>query len=75
MSPVFKVFLKKLFLIDGCEGSGLIHAFSQHILYRLAVKQDGPLLGKIRVTLLSRSTRYRKILNEDEVSSIYVHQF
>ncbi|VDK82571.1 unnamed protein product [Litomosoides sigmodontis] len=49
-------------------GSGLIHAFSQHILHRLMIRQNGPLLDKVRVTLLSRSTPFRKIMNEDEVS-------
>ncbi|VIO87756.1 GH05422p, putative [Brugia malayi] len=57
-------------LIDGCEGSGLIHAFSRHILHRLMIRQNGPLLNKIRVTLLSRSTPFRKIINEDELMDV-----
>lgn len=54
--------------IDGCEGSGLFHAFSKHILHRLRVNQTGPLLNSVRVTLLSRSTNFRRIVNENEVS-------
>ncbi|XP_066593339.1 EGF domain-specific O-linked N-acetylglucosamine transferase isoform X2 [Prorops nasuta] len=54
-------------LIYGCERSGLFKAFSDHILHRLQI----PLLDrknrKIRVTLLSRDTQYRRILNEDEL--------
>ncbi|VDM25400.1 unnamed protein product [Toxocara canis] len=57
-------------LIDGCEGSGLFHAFSKFILHRLRVKQEGPVLNSIRVTLLSRSTKFRRIVNEDEVGLI-----
>ncbi|XP_043287988.1 EGF domain-specific O-linked N-acetylglucosamine transferase isoform X2 [Venturia canescens] len=54
-------------LIYGCEKSGLFKAFSEHLLHRLRIPlhmRDSP---KIRVTLLSRDTRYRKILNEDEL--------
>jgi hypothetical protein len=53
--------------IWGCEKSGLFHAFSKHILHRLKI----PLLKrsdkKIHVTLLSRDTTYRRILNEKEL--------
>ncbi|XP_060095493.1 EGF domain-specific O-linked N-acetylglucosamine transferase isoform X1 [Heteronotia binoei] len=56
-------------LISGCYGSGLFRAFSQHILHRLNVTQDGPKDGKIRVTILARSTAYRKILNQNELAS------
>lgn len=54
-------------LIPGCYGSGLFRAFSQHILHRLNITQNGPLESKIRVTLLARSTKYRRILNQEEV--------
>ncbi|XP_035743152.1 EGF domain-specific O-linked N-acetylglucosamine transferase-like isoform X2 [Vespa mandarinia] len=54
-------------LIYGCEKSGLFKAFGDHVLHRLKI----PLLQrkneKIRVTLLSRDTQYRKILNEEEL--------
>lgn len=56
-------------LVPGCTGSRLVRAFSQHVLHRLNVTQLGPLPEKIRVTLLSRSTKYRKILNENELIS------
>lgn len=56
-------------LIPGCYGSGLLRAFSQHVLHRLNITQIGPLESKVRVTLLSRSTKYRIILNQDELVS------
>lgn len=56
-------------LIPGCHGSSFFRAFNQHLLRRLQVQQDGPLKEKIRITLLSRTTKYRKILNEDELVS------
>ncbi|KAH7730643.1 EGF domain-specific O-linked N-acetylglucosamine transferase-like protein [Aphelenchoides avenae] len=55
-------------LVDGCSGSGLFHAFSRHVLYRLGIKQQGPLLDKVRITLLRRDTAYRRIENLDQVS-------
>uniref|UniRef100_A0A8C4UTP3 EGF domain specific O-linked N-acetylglucosamine transferase n=1 Tax=Falco tinnunculus TaxID=100819 RepID=A0A8C4UTP3_FALTI len=54
-------------LISGCHGTGLFRAFSQHVLHRLNITQDGPKDGKIRVTILARSTDYRKILNQNEL--------
>ncbi|UYV74183.1 EOGT [Cordylochernes scorpioides] len=54
-------------LIPGCHSSGLIHAFSRHILHNLNIHRtyQGT---KIQVTLISRKTSFRKILNEDEVT-------
>ncbi|ETE70972.1 putative glycosyltransferase AER61, partial [Ophiophagus hannah] len=43
-------------LISGCHGTGLFRAFSQHD-------------GKIRVTILARTTEYRKILNQNELAN------
>ncbi|KAJ8258554.1 hypothetical protein COCON_G00175660 [Conger conger] len=54
-------------LISDCHGSGLFRAFSQHVLHRLQIPQNGPKKGKIRVTLLARSTEYRRILNQQEL--------
>ncbi|XP_013380466.1 EGF domain-specific O-linked N-acetylglucosamine transferase isoform X2 [Lingula anatina] len=54
-------------IIPGCERSSMFRAFSQHVLHRLKIVQHGPVENKIRITLLSRSTKYRKILNEDEL--------
>lgn len=54
-------------LIYGCEKSGLFKAFSDHVLHRLQIPLHGRKDRKIRVTLLSRDTQYRKILNEDEL--------
>lgn len=56
-------------LIPGCYRSGLFHAFSKHILHKLNIKQDENSGKKIRITLLSRATTYRQILNENELIS------
>ncbi|XP_043933841.1 EGF domain-specific O-linked N-acetylglucosamine transferase isoform X2 [Protopterus annectens] len=54
-------------LIAGCSSTGLLKAFSQHVLHRLNITQEETKVGKIRITLLARSTTYRKILNQDEL--------
>ncbi|XP_025108702.1 EGF domain-specific O-linked N-acetylglucosamine transferase-like isoform X2 [Pomacea canaliculata] len=54
-------------LIPGCYGSSLIRSFSHHLIHRLRIPQNGPLESKIRVTLLTRSTQYRQILNQDQL--------
>ncbi|KAK4878909.1 hypothetical protein RN001_007055 [Aquatica leii] len=52
-------------IIYGCERSGLFKAFSEHMLHRLHIPFHKRKDSKIRVTLLSRVTKYRNILNED----------
>ncbi|XP_023955256.2 EGF domain-specific O-linked N-acetylglucosamine transferase [Bicyclus anynana] len=54
-------------LIYGCERSGLFHAFSKHLLHSLNVKLQLRSNNKVRITLLSRGTTYRTILNEEEI--------
>ncbi|EFA03354.1 EGF domain-specific O-linked N-acetylglucosamine transferase [Tribolium castaneum] len=54
-------------IIYGCENSGLFQAFSQHILHRLKIPFHPRNNRKIRITLLARDTKYRRILNEDEL--------
>ncbi|CAG02037.1 unnamed protein product [Tetraodon nigroviridis] len=54
-------------LISDCYSEGMFRAFSQHVLHRLNIPQDGPKDGRVRVTLLARSTEYRKILNQVEL--------
>ncbi|XP_069062680.1 EGF domain-specific O-linked N-acetylglucosamine transferase [Pleurodeles waltl] len=54
-------------LITGCYSTGLFRAFSQHVLHRLKVTQEGCKDGRIRVTILMRSTDYRRILNLTEL--------
>ncbi|XP_041445201.1 EGF domain-specific O-linked N-acetylglucosamine transferase isoform X1 [Xenopus laevis] len=54
-------------LISHCHGSGLFRAFSQHVLHRLNITQHPATEAKIRVTILVRSTEFRKILNLDEL--------
>ena len=54
-------------IIYGCENSGLFHAFSEHVLHRLKIPFHNRENRKIRITLLARDTKYRRILNEDEL--------
>ncbi|XP_045618392.1 EGF domain-specific O-linked N-acetylglucosamine transferase [Procambarus clarkii] len=54
-------------IIWGCEKSGLFHAFSHHLLHRLGVKKRSVGDQKIHVTLLSRDTEFRRILNEEQL--------
>ncbi|XP_029357986.1 EGF domain-specific O-linked N-acetylglucosamine transferase isoform X2 [Echeneis naucrates] len=54
-------------LISDCYSEGMFRAFSQHVLHRLNILQAGPKEGRIRVTLLARSTEYRRILNQLEL--------
>ncbi|XP_026671080.1 EGF domain-specific O-linked N-acetylglucosamine transferase isoform X1 [Ceratina calcarata] len=54
-------------LIYGCEKSGLFKAFGDHVLHRLRIPHHERKNQRIRVTLLSRDTHYRRILNEDEL--------
>lgn len=46
----------------------MFNAFSEHVLHRLQVRAE-PITQKtkLRVTFLSRGTKYRKVLNEDEL--------
>ncbi|KAI3370371.1 hypothetical protein L3Q82_025140 [Scortum barcoo] len=53
--------------ISDCYSEGMFRAFSQHVLHRLNILQDGPKEGRVRVTLLARSTEYRRILNQVEL--------
>lgn len=52
-------------LIYGCEKSGLFDAFSKHVLHRLKIPSYKRKNNKLRITFLSRNTKYRKVLNED----------
>lgn len=54
-------------LISDCSSDGLFRAFSQHVLHRLHILQTGPKEGRVRVTLLARSTEHRRILNQVEL--------
>ncbi|KAM8930060.1 EGF domain-specific O-linked N-acetylglucosamine transferase [Pelodytes ibericus] len=54
-------------LISNCQKTGLFRAFSQHVLHRLNITQDVLKEEKVRVTILIRSTEFRKILNLDEL--------
>ncbi|XP_046555138.1 EGF domain-specific O-linked N-acetylglucosamine transferase-like [Haliotis rubra] len=53
--------------VKGCKISGLVNAFSEHVLYNLNIQQTGPLPAKLRVTFLVRSTKIRRILNQEEL--------
>uniref|UniRef100_A0A182RAY3 EGF domain-specific O-linked N-acetylglucosamine transferase n=1 Tax=Anopheles funestus TaxID=62324 RepID=A0A182RAY3_ANOFN len=54
-------------IIYGCENSGLFHAFSEHVLHRLKIRMSARADDRLRITFLSRQTRYRRVLNEDEL--------
>ncbi|XP_051873757.1 EGF domain-specific O-linked N-acetylglucosamine transferase isoform X2 [Pristis pectinata] len=54
-------------LVPDCFSTGMFRAFSQHVLFRLNITQDIPVIGRIRITFLVRSTQYRRILNQDEL--------
>ena len=59
-------------LVPGCSNSGLFTAFSEFMMHRLGIAPDekNPETtdsSKVRVTFLSRATKHRRILNEDEL--------
>ena len=57
-------------VVWGCKESGLFHAFSKFILHRLKVPKRAVKIGEepvIKITLLSRNTQFRRILNEKEL--------
>lgn len=56
-----------IFQIYGCEKSGLFHAFAEHLIHSLNIKLYPRNNDRVRVTLLSRGTTFRGILNEKEI--------
>jgi len=62
-------------LIYGCQNTGFFKAFSEHSLHRFKVKQNGPLMDKLRITLLDRKTKFRNILNQDALVSALKKEF
>lgn len=54
-------------IIGGCHSTALYRAFSQHVLHRLKIQQNGPLKDKIRITMLARGTQFRNVLNQDKI--------
>jgi len=54
-------------LVPSCEKSGLFKAFSEHVLHRLGIVQENYVSEVYRVTLLVRNTKFRNILNQDEL--------
>lgn len=58
-------------LTPGCSKSGMFKAFCDHVLSRLDVKQERRTKDvdrePVRITLLSRKTQFRQILNEKEL--------
>ena len=54
-------------LVPGCYKSGLFNAFNRHVLHKLGISSRfDPKKDKkqVRITLISRTTQYRRILNE-----------
>ncbi|XP_058453938.1 EGF domain-specific O-linked N-acetylglucosamine transferase [Malaya genurostris] len=57
-------------IISGCENSGLFQAFSEHVLHRLRIALKSSTDRKIRITFLSRQTKFRRVLNEDKLIEV-----
>lgn len=54
--------------MKNCANSGLFQAFSEHMLHRMHVPLHRPPGdGRLRITLLLRLTKYRNIVNADEL--------
>lgn len=53
--------------INGCQKSGLFQAFSEFMLHRLDIPLHHKSDDRIRITFLERKTRFRQILNSDEL--------
>lgn len=53
-------------VVAGCSASGLFKAFCDHVIRRLGIEQNGP-THQIRVTLLDRNSKFRRILNQNEL--------
>lgn len=56
-------------LIPGCSQSGIFRAFNRHLLFHLKQKSTEQLFfeNSIQITFISRQTKYRKVLNENEL--------
>jgi EGF domain-specific O-GlcNAc transferase len=54
-------------IVSGCHATTLYRSFSEYVLHRLKIKQNGPLKDKLRVTMLARATAFRNVLNQDAV--------
>lgn len=55
-------------VISGCKNSALFKAFSEFITFRLGVtRKNKPNADRLRVTFLSRTTKYRRVLNENSL--------
>ena len=54
-------------LIPGCHRSSMFSAFSAWFSSALGLPSPSPLQSPLRLTLLSRATKYRQILNEQEI--------
>lgn len=64
-------------IVPGCTGSGVFHAFNRHLLHRMNIKDtfqyiddQGKQSKVIRITIISRNTRFRRILNDKELVNI-----
>lgn len=53
--------------INGCQNSGLFQAFSEFMLHRLHIPLHHKSDDRIRITFLERKTKFRQILNSDQL--------
>lgn len=60
-------------LVPGCQGSGLFRAFNRHLLLHLNTSTSEDLVAheeepeSIQVTFISRTTKHRRVLNQDQL--------
>lgn len=55
-------------IVQGCQNSALFRAFSEFILHRLRIPERSETdAQKLRVTILSRLTKHRRIVNEKQL--------
>lgn len=57
-------------LVPGCEASSMVQAFNRHLLARLGLPVSEDIIEtfpSLRIVFISRSTRYRRVLNERQL--------
>ncbi|XP_013927459.1 PREDICTED: EGF domain-specific O-linked N-acetylglucosamine transferase [Thamnophis sirtalis] len=59
-------------LISGCHGTGLFRAFSQHVLHRLNITQDGPKLTAVIFVSFYRELEFKEQLKITHNSDIFI---
>ncbi|XP_065916523.1 EGF domain-specific O-linked N-acetylglucosamine transferase-like isoform X2 [Dysidea avara] len=55
------------YVVPGCETSAMMQAFSEFMLREMGIEQHEFNADRVRVSLLARDTKYRNIINQDEL--------